>query len=252
MKYSKKILSWLLALVLTLSMFPAHPVTAAGLSELPSDIFLTQNTNYTCTLASAAMMLRSRMYLSGNSDWSSITEESIKSVAWVTDGLLWNWTYTINGSKMTVAHANTSGVTLSGLKSLLNSHPEGIVLYSGNYHAVLLTAYDGDTLYCADPAPGYSGRQIPLTSSQLGTKFGSQTGILNNITAYWYISSYTISPNNYTVTFNANGGTCSTPSKSVLRGNPAGTLPTPSRSGYDFTGWYTSASGGTQDRKSVV
>ncbi|WP_352399354.1 S-layer homology domain-containing protein [Anaerotignum sp.] len=52
---------------------------------------------------------------------------------------------------------------------------------------------------------------------------------------------------NYTVTFNANGGTVSEASRSVAPGTAAGTLPTPTRSGrYSFNGWYTAASGGTQ------
>ena len=54
------------------------------------------------------------------------------------------------------------------------------------------------------------------------------------------------SPNSYTVTFNANGGTCTTTSKSVTYASSYGTLPTPTRTGYTFDGWFTAASGGTQ------
>lgn len=50
----------------------------------------------------------------------------------------------------------------------------------------------------------------------------------------------------YTVTFNANGGTCSTGSKTVNHGSTYGTLPTPTRTGYTFLGWYTSATGGSK------
>lgn len=49
----------------------------------------------------------------------------------------------------------------------------------------------------------------------------------------------------YTVTFDANGGTVGTASKTVQRGKIYGTLPTPTRTGFSFDGWYTSASGGT-------
>lgn len=48
------------------------------------------------------------------------------------------------------------------------------------------------------------------------------------------------------VTFNANGGSVSTSSKKVYINTPYGTLPTPTRSGYTFNGWYTAASGGTK------
>ena len=49
----------------------------------------------------------------------------------------------------------------------------------------------------------------------------------------------------YTVTFNANGGSGGT-TRSVASGAAVGTLPTPTRSGYSFAGWFTSSSGGTQ------
>lgn len=47
-----------------------------------------------------------------------------------------------------------------------------------------------------------------------------------------------------TVTFDANGGTVSTASKSVTSGTQYGMLPTPTRSGYNFAGWYTASAGG--------
>ena len=49
----------------------------------------------------------------------------------------------------------------------------------------------------------------------------------------------------FTVTFDANGGSVSTSSKTVRYGSTYGTLPTPSKNSYDFDGWFTSSSGGT-------
>ena len=48
------------------------------------------------------------------------------------------------------------------------------------------------------------------------------------------------------VVFNANGGSVSPAFKSIYKGDTYGTLPTPTRSGYTFAGWYTSASGGSR------
>ena len=53
-------------------------------------------------------------------------------------------------------------------------------------------------------------------------------------------------PNTYAVTFNANGGTVSPTTKTVTFDATYGTLPTPTRNGYTFDGWFTAASGGTQ------
>jgi len=50
----------------------------------------------------------------------------------------------------------------------------------------------------------------------------------------------------YTITFNAQGGSVSPASKSVTLDFTYAVLPIPTRTGYTFTGWFTSASGGTQ------
>ena len=52
-------------------------------------------------------------------------------------------------------------------------------------------------------------------------------------------------PQKYTVTFNGNGGTTPDPIK-VTEGKPYGSLPTPTRTGYSFAGWFTAANGGTE------
>ena len=57
--------------------------------------------------------------------------------------------------------------------------------------------------------------------------FGKSVG---SITATWQAS-------NYTVSFNANGGTVDTTSKSVAYDGTYGDLPTPTRAGYTFNGW---------------
>ncbi|MBQ7189426.1 MAG: leucine-rich repeat protein, partial [Kiritimatiellae bacterium] len=56
----------------------------------------------------------------------------------------------------------------------------------------------------------------------------------------------------YTVTFNANGGSVSPTTRTVNSGAAVGTLPTPTRTNYTFRGWFTAASGGTQVTASTV
>lgn len=51
--------------------------------------------------------------------------------------------------------------------------------------------------------------------------------------------------NTYTVTFNPNGGSPSS-TKTVTYDSTYGTLPTVTRTGYSFAGWFTATSGGTQ------
>ena len=51
---------------------------------------------------------------------------------------------------------------------------------------------------------------------------------------------------NYTVTYDANQGNCGQTTGYATSASTAVTLPTPTRSGYIFAGWYTAASGGTR------
>ncbi len=189
MKTTKRWLSLILSLIMVLSVFTCIPITPSAATSLPNSIYITQATNYTCTLASATMMLRAKAYLSGCKNWSSITESAVKPVAWG-NSLKWSFTYSNSETSISVSHANVSGISISSLKSLLNTHPEGIVLYCGNQpHAVLVTDYEGDTFYCSDPASGYSGDRRTLTNSYLSKKYSSQSSILSNTTAYWYVSN---------------------------------------------------------------
>lgn len=50
----------------------------------------------------------------------------------------------------------------------------------------------------------------------------------------------------YTVKFDANGGKLGSTSKTVSYGEKYGKLPTPSREGYEFAGWFTKKTGGEQ------
>ena len=56
---------------------------------------------------------------------------------------------------------------------------------------------------------------------------------------------HVVVPATYIVTFNANGGLGGT-EITRMEGEAIGTLPTPTRDGYTFDGWFTAASGGTQ------
>ena len=193
----RRLLSIVLTAAILLGMMPFLVVRTNAATCLPDGVYLTQAGKTTCTLCSATMMLRARMYLSGNTKWAHVTESGIKSDAWIDGtGLRWSFTYQIDGNSMTVSHKGLSGISASKLKAVLDEHPEGIVLYCGNIpHAVFLTDYEGDIFYCADPYSGYSGTRIPLDASWLGDKYGSQATILKQVTAYWYVSSYSIIDN---------------------------------------------------------
>lgn len=79
----------------------------------------------------------------------------------------------------------------------------------------------------------------------------------DNISISWVaddgnITLYAVWAAKYTVTFNANGGTTPTASKEVVNGETYGTLPTPTYTGYNFDGWFTAQTGGTQITSSTT
>ena len=59
-------------------------------------------------------------------------------------------------------------------------------------------------------------------------------------------------PNSYMVMFDANGGTCSPLDKSITYDSQYGELPTPTRTGYTFNGWYTELTGGQKVTATTV
>ena len=81
------------------------------------------------------------------------------------------------------------------------------------------------------------------TGDEVGKIPTNATGI-KNVVAQW--------AKKYTVTFNANGGTETSETRTVTYGNPYGELPTLTRDGYTFAGWFTKMDGGTQVTKETV
>ncbi len=239
----------ILVLTLVLTMLPAMAVSALAATINDDNVFLMQSGRGKCTLTTAAMMLRRRAIIDGNANWESITEDSISSAAWINGvGLNNNFTY----ANMTVGTASYSGMSTADKKAallaMLDKHPEGIEIYDGNLpHAVLLTDYDADsdTFYCADP--GTAAKRIKLTDSWNAQNRGSQTNVIANITKIWYITNKSGGgPGLLTVTLNPNGGSCVETNAYVSADGTAVSLPTPTREGYAFLGWYTAASGGTK------
>jgi len=89
---------------------------------------------------------------------------------------------------------------------------------------------------------GYSIADVLVDSVSVGA-VSSYT--FSNVTAGHTITA-AFAASQYTVTFDANGGTVPSPeSKVVTCGSTYGTLATTSRSGCTFNGWFTAASGGT-------
>ena len=172
----KRLLTLILSFAFLLTCLPA--ALAVDLN-VDAGFYFKQSRGGTCTLASAAMMLRRRAYLDGLTDWTAVTENSVRSTAWA-NGLSHSFTY----KEMQVGYATLPSSLQSKtavLISLLEQHPEGVVLYDRTQpHAVLLTDYTNGVFHCSDPAGNISSGRIPLTSSSVS---------VNGASCYWYVTS---------------------------------------------------------------
>lgn len=191
----KRILSFLLIAVLCFGLLAALSTSAQAAELLPQELYMEQSRAGICTMTSAAMLLRSALYLNGSSHWSEIGESEAASACWLWgEGILFQWSFETDYASIHVERTDLYGITVEELKAVLDAHPEGIEFYCGNVpHAVFLTDYEGDTFYCADPAPYNSCRRIPLADSWNGYRLGgTQDAVLRNATAYWSITDMEI------------------------------------------------------------
>lgn len=95
---------------------------------------------------------------------------------------------------------------------------------------------------------------FPLTPTRIGYEFagwftdakdGTQVKPEDVVTASHTLYAHWTA-NTYTVTFDANGGTVTPATQEVTYGSTYGELPTPTRKGYTFVGWFTGAKDGRQ------
>ena len=143
-------------------------------------------------------------------------------------------------------NGNNSGLVTSDTKVTITSNQTLYARWDTNKYTITFVYNNGtsnttknvtyNSTYGTLPSPTKSGYIFNGWTTSSGTIISStdKVSITSNITLYaqW-------SKGSYLVTFNANGGTVSTPTKNVVYGSTYGTLPTPERVGYSFTGWRT-------------
>lgn len=202
--------------------------------------------------------------------------EKLEAVSFATPFALVNYTveiYTgVNGEKPTsgTLSATLTGTTtypgyntveLDNAISLENGERFSVVVYFDDPNVYLYAernyygqGYDGDGILYSwnctshiDAGESYFG--YGNTWNDYAT-YNSWSGGNVRIKAF---TTNALSPApKYTVSFDANEGSCSVESKQVTLGKSYGTLPTPTRMGYDFAGWYTERAGGMQVTGSTI
>ncbi len=179
-------------------------------------------------------------------DGTEVTEDSKYTTA-ANSTLYAHWT--VKTVKVTLHRNTSSGDTVTGTETFtydvenqkFGYKPDGTARYS--------TMQTGSKGFGTWTNPGYSMLGWNIKPDQAEADYSIYWPVTNN-----FIDSYSPNidlyavwtANRYTVTLNANGGTCPTAAKSVTYNSTYGTLPEPTRTGYDFAGWYTAETDGTE------
>lgn len=124
-----------------------------------------------------------------------------------------------------------------------------------NTASVTLTCGSSDYYDMAWNLPGCNGYSFEgwYTAADGGTQVYNSDGYVVNDGTYWLDNTYLYDgdltlyahwkANQYTIKFDANGGTVDQASKTVTYNQPYGSMPTPTRYGYYFEGWSESRNG---------
>ena len=132
----------------------------------------------------------------------------------------------------------------SNVKEEIESYTVSFDANGGSVKSTSKTVFQGDT-YGSMPIPERTGYTFAgwYTAAEGGEQVtdSTQVNLSENQTLY---AHWTL--NKYTITFDANGGQVDQTGKVVSYSETYGVLPTPTRIGYSFAGWYTNATGGYQ------
>lgn len=177
--------------------FAAPAVYAGDLLESKT-VYYTEESDYIdgdCILTATRMMIRRAAIMRNNTNWSQITNESLRPEA-TTDGLLlYSFCYDAGGTKYSVASGSFTGkgtyARTSEFESLLKEHPEGIVVWgieaaSTGTHGVLVVKVENGEVYAMD-----SSYNMGMFSE--GIQKWKDTTMLDPslVTDYWYINEIT-------------------------------------------------------------
>ena len=194
--------------------------------EIPVTVKVPKNTEYTVTFS----------YSFGGTFQKYATENTARfagQVVYLGENKASNAVKFYTAANSTVK-TTRNGSTVTSLHSVWASSDTNIKETKGNTSGQVFTATFNNTASSAQNITRYFGCWLACGDSK------------NNPTSMTLDFTLTPAQVACTVKFDANSGTCSTTSKSVPLGGNYGVLPTPTKTGYTFTGWYTAETDGTR------
>ena len=189
-----------------------------------------------CSVASKSVIIGESYWSSDYTNLPVPTKEGYKFDGWYTSKT--GGDKIENLTTVTIARNHTLYAHWTAREYYLTFDTDGGGYISGRY-----VTYDSE--YGELPTPSKTGYDFAgwYTDPSGGTRITAtslvRTASSHDLYAHW-------TPHTYTITLDANGGTCSASSLRATYGNTYSGLPTPTRTGYVFAGWYTETSGGTE------
>ncbi len=223
---------------------PADSITLISVSN-----FSASRTGYKFNGLSATRSIFNENLTADQGNLNSAILSALSAQSETLDVFTW-WranTYTVKFDN--VYAYGTSELEVSGLEAITNEKYKYTATYDTAFTVNNPTrntyTFTGWTITGMDNTTHYYGASLSTTSTTINStkmttfkNLTSENRATVTFTASWEAKTYNI-------TLDANGGTCSVDSIDVVYGSTYGELPTPTRSGYTFDGWYTKSDGGT-------
>ena len=251
----KKLLSIMLALVMLFSITSTIPITAEAASYSSNYKRWSQNKsdydwmrNWGCSVVAEAKMI----YETGIKTSSfnpDVYYKWCKDKGYVNNG---GFVYEDNAVRYAKSLGNTKlsylGNTTKSVNDKIKSNAKNgyySIVDVGNHYVMVdnTKTKSTGTIYVYDSF----GIQHTTNAPEKDSFTLSERGYTAKSVRTFKYDGTSTSTTNITVKFNGNGGTVSASSLSVSKGSTMGSkIPTATRYGYLFDGWYTAASGGTR------
>jgi uncharacterized repeat protein (TIGR02543 family) len=178
---------------------------------------------------------------------------NFQSQSWIQSNLGWDFT---NVWQMSATGSETQGLPIlkwqqqqvQNYSITASAGTGGTISPSGS----VSVSSGASKTFTFTPNTGYEINQVLVDGTANSSAKTNGWYTFPNVTANHTIS-VSFAAKQYTLYYDAQGGSVSPTSKTVTYGSQVGTLPTPTRNGYTFGGWFTGTDGsGTQYFESTV
>ncbi|WP_099469664.1 InlB B-repeat-containing protein [Konateibacter massiliensis] len=226
---------------------------APSITGQPSPQTVDEGQTATFSVMATGVGLSYRWQVNTGSGFSYISNGGVYSGATTATLTITGATAGMNGYQYRAVVEGTYSPVATSTSALLtlNAAPTYTITFDPNGGTVSptlgTTGTDGKLTNL--PTPSKAGNTFNgwFTAASGGTEVTTSTVFAANDTIYaqWR-------PITYTITFDPNGGTVSPTSGTTGTDGKLTSLPTPSKTGNTFNGWFTAASGGTEVTTSTV